>query len=116
MESAKAINRLIKPYKDKINAIRTMLGGENSRMATQANFFSAGGSQHAINSGFNFASYSHMSRLRNTINLFSLRATADKLVLVMGKFKDVEVQVVKQQLQAKQLVPAFEKAMSQFKP
>ena len=55
-----------------------------------------------------------MSRLRNAASLFSLRATCEKLIPVMDKFKDVSVQVVKSQITKKQLWAAFERVIVQL--
>jgi len=55
-----------------------------------------------------------MSGLRNTISIFSLRATAEKLQCMFEKFKTLEIKLVNTQFTSKNLWGEVEKIVSQF--
>ena len=59
----------------------------------------------------NSPSYSHMSRLRSTVNLISIRATSERLLAIVEKFKDFELQVVKSTMSKRNLWESFEKVL-----
>ncbi len=116
-ETSKAINKLLKPYKDKMatlglsskSANRTMYSSFSTNTSTN---FSSKKSLYTLNS----ASYTHMSGLRNTVSIFSLRTVTEKLLSMVEKFKDLEIKVVKYLFTKKDLWRTFENAvMTQFK-
>ena len=104
---------MIKPYKDKIANIRAMMNRNVNAASTTFHSVTVS-PKRSLNYNLNLANYNHMSRLRNAVSLFSIKATADRLVEVMDKYKELFLGIVKSQMTKRQLWPVFVRSLEQL--
>ncbi len=81
------LDMILRPYKLKMQNIKRML--EQPKKDAQGTVIVA---KHAESQRLNFNNYSHMSSLRNTRNVFSIKATSERLSVRLQEFKQLAVQ------------------------
>jgi hypothetical protein len=110
------LDRILKPYKDKITTMSRMLSGDWVDRSSTRKFGEWQKREYQVkpHAAFklNLSNYSHLSNLRSPVGGFSLLATKKKLSDLLQGFKLILVSSVERQIVLRGLLPCLVQATS----